>query len=494
MSPSGCVIRSMLFMSGVAMLALPVDAAEPFGLPDPSRMVQDIQVLSHLDFAGRQTGTEGGRRSAEYVADRFDRLGLTPAGPQRMGTERKAWEQTGPVTVTQIEAPATLVFSFPEAHPPGTIVSQLGSQFLPVLDSPSINLTAPLVFVGYGIADPARGWDEYEGVAVRDRVVMFLRGKPPHYPLHVQHAEKEQIARAKGAVGFVTFTGPVLSRYAARRGMGHQPLAFYTNAEDDRPLPGVWISGEIGAAIFHAQALSVTDVQISLNNDRVVHSKALNGLVHMQWTSQRQARSLVNVLGSIPGRDPVLKDDVVILGAHRDHFGNQAGLLFAGADDNASGTAVLLELARMLKNRPASKRTILFASFSGEEQNLLGSTWYVQHPTHPLAHTVAMINVDHVGLGNGELTVGVANMSKDVAARAAKQAGLSEVVKLYGFFPGGDHVPFTKAGVPTVAVVTAGTHPHFHQASDTPDTIQLDRLDTAARFVLALTQRLANAP
>jgi len=485
---------SLAFISGLVALTLPVDAADRVTLPDLPRMMRDIRILSHPDFAGRQSGSEGGRRSAEYVADRFEHLDLTPAGHRRLDTERTAWEQTSPVTVTHIEAPATLAFSFPEDPAPGVIVPQLGSQFLPVLDSPSINLSAPLVFVGYGISDPARGWDEYEGVTVRDRVVMFLRGKPPHYPLHVRHAEKERIARDNGAVGFITFTGPVLSRYAVRRGMGPQPLAFYTNAGDDRPLPGVWISGDTGAAIFHAQALSVTDVQTTLNNDRVVGSKALKSLVHMQWTSQRQVGWLVNVLGTIPGRDPVLKNDVVILGAHRDHFGNQAGLLFPGADDNASGTAVLLELAHILKNGPSPKRTILFASFSGEEQNLLGSTWYVRHPARPLANTVAMINVDHVGLGNGTLTVGVANMSKDVAALAAKQAGISEAVKLYGFFPGGDHVPFAEAGVPTVAVVTAGAHHHFHQSSDTPETIQPDRLSTAARFVLALTRRLANAP
>ena len=316
---------SLAFISGLVALTLPVDASDRVTLPDLPRMMRDIRILSHPDFAGRQSGSEGGRRSAEYVADHFEHLGLTPAGHRRMGTERTAWEQTGPVTVTQIKAPATLAFSFPDAQAPGAIVPQLGSQFLPVLDSPSINLTAPLVFVGYGIADPARGWDEYEGVAVRGRVVMFLRGKPPHYPLHVRHAEKERIAREKGAVGFITFTGPMLSRYAVRRGMGHQPLAFYTNAGDDRPLPGVWISGETGAAIFHAQALSVTDVQTTLNNDRVVQSKALKSLVHMQWTSQRQAGSLVNVLGVIPGRDPVLKNDVVILGAHRDQLRQPGG-------------------------------------------------------------------------------------------------------------------------------------------------------------------------
>lgn len=457
-------------------------------------MVEDIQALSHPDFAGRQTGTEGGHRSAEYVADRFHELGLTPAGNHPIGTHQEPWGQAGPVTVTQIEAPATLEFSFPQAHDPITLSLQVGPEFLPVLDSPSVAVTAPLVFVGYGIADPARGWDEYAGVDVRNRVVMFLRGKPPHYPLHVQHAEKARIAREKGAVGFITLTGPLLSRYAARRGMGHQPLAFYTNAEDQRPLPGGWISGESGRTILRTQGWSLTTMQQALNHERRIQSRELNLLVHMQWDSSQRAGSLINVLGMIAGSDPLVKHETVILGAHRDHFGTQAGLLFPGADDNASGTALLLELARVLKNGPSLKRTVLFSSFSGEEQNLLGSTWYVRHPARPLEHTVAMINVDHVGIGNGDLTVGVSNMSKEEANRAAEEAGLSENVNLYGFFPGGDHVPFVQVGIPTVAVVTAGKHPHFHQAADTPDTIQPDRLKTAARFVLALTRHLANAP
>ena len=363
---------------------------------------------------------------------------------------------------------------------------------MPVLDSPSINVTVPIVFVGYGISDPARGWDEYEGLDVRNRVVMFLRGKPPHYPLHIQHLEKERIAREKGAIGFITLTGPLLSRYAARRRMGHQPLAFYTNAKNERPLSGVWISGEVGSELFQAQGLSLQDIQETLNKKRIVQSRELQTLVRMQWESDQHAGSLVNVLGMIPGSDPILKHETVILGAHRDHFGKQAGLLFPGADDNASGTALLLEIARVLMKGQAPKRTILFASFSGEEQNLLGSSWYVQHSTRSLNKTVAMINVDHMGIGNGQLTVGVSKMPKDVAQLAAEKEGLSDKVTLYGFFPGGDHVPFAKAGIPTIAVVTAGKHSHFHQTSDTPDTIQPEMLNTAARFVLSLTQQLAN--
>lgn len=484
---------SIILFGALSVLPLRVTASDVPNSPNANRILEDIQALSHPNFSGRQTGTEGGHRSAEFIAKRFHDLGLTPAGQQPIGSHHEPWGQTGAVTIPHISAPATLEFSFPGPGKQKPITPNIGPQFLPVLDSPSIHVTAPIIFVGYGISDPARDWDEYDGLDIQNHIVMFLRGKPSHYPLHIQHTEKERMAREKGAIGFITLTGPVLSQYAARRGMGHQPLAFYTNAKEERPLSGVWISGEVGETLFQAEGWDLKKIQETLNHEGVMQSKELNALVHLKWESTQKAGSLINVLGVIPGNDPALKHETIILGAHRDHFGKQAGLLFPGADDNASGTALLLELARILMKSEPPKRTILFASFSGEEQNLLGSHWYVQHPTRPLNKTVAMINVDHVGIGNGQLTVGVSNMPKDVAKLAADNAGLSDKVKLYGFFPGGDHVPFAKAGIPTITVVTAGQHAHFHQASDTPDTIQPDRLQTAAKFVLALTQQLANS-
>ncbi len=483
---------SIILFGALSVFPLTVTASDVPLSPHTNRILEDIQALSHPNFSGRQTGTEGGHQSAEFVVHRFQDLGLTPAGQQPIGSHHEPWGQTGPVTIPHISAPATLEFSFPGSGTQKPITPNIGPQFLPVLDSPSIHATAPIIFVGYGISDPARDWDEYDGLDIQNHIVMFLRGKPPHYPLYIQHTEKERMAREKGAVGFITFMGPVLGRYAARRGMGFQPLAFYTNAKDERPLPGVWISGEIGEKLFQTEGWDLKNIQEALNTDQVIQSKELNALVHLKWESTQKAGSLINVLGMIPGTDPMLRHETIILGAHRDHFGHQAGLLFPGADDNASGTALLLELARILMRGEPPKRTILFASFSGEEQNLLGSHWYVQHPTRPLNKTVAMINVDHVGIGNGNLTVGVSNMPKDVAKLAAGKSGLSDKVKLYGFFPGGDHVPFAKAGVPTIAVVTASKHSHFHQTTDTPETIQPDRLQTAANFVLALTQQLAD--
>ncbi|MEC4672023.1 MAG: M28 family peptidase [Nitrospirota bacterium] len=470
------------------------DLVEALKSVDPVRLVQDVKVLSSPDFAGRQAGTEGGQRSAAFIAERFGVFGLTPAGTIALDSQNELWTQTGPIPVAQIDDAVTVEFSSglgdgqrPVLHP------AVGSDYLPVLDSPSINVVAPVVFVGYGISDPARDFDEYQGLDVRNRVVMFLRGKPRNYPRWVTHVEKERIARENGAVGFLTLTGPTLSAYAARRGMGHAPLAFYNNLQNSRPLPGCWVSTAVGEKVFASQGLSLQELQKNIDEHLTIQSRELGILARLRWESHQEVGRLINVLGVIPGSDPKLREETVVIGAHRDHFGQQAGLLFPGADDNASGTAVLLEVARILKESShPPRRTILFASFSGEEQDLQGSRLYVKSPARTLSQTVAMINVDHVGIGNGKLTVGVTKIPKEVAKEAAQMAGLSGDVELYGFFPGGDHVPFAKAGIPTVAVVTSGAHPFFHQPSDVPETIQPHVLEAAARYVLALTWILAN--
>src|SRR5207247_8775860 len=127
-----------------------------------------------------------------------------------------------------------------------------------------------------------------------------------------------------------------------------------------------------------------------------------------------------------------------------------------GSDDNAAGTAVLLEIARVLATtgiRP--KRSLLLVSFAGEEQGLLGSRFYVAHPRHPLSAVKAMINIDHAGVGNGHIVVGLSKLEKAAAQAAAGNVGAGDKLELYGLFPGGDHVPFAEAGLPTAAIVTA---------------------------------------
>jgi len=329
--------------------------------------------------------------------------------------------------------------------------------------------------------------------------VLFLRGKPDHFKGTITHADKVRIARQKGAVGYLTTTGPVLSSYELRRGVTGQPSAFYGLASAPDNLPGAWISTsraeQIIAGADHSDQGHLRSLQEQLNRTSESRSFSTEYFGNLEWESRQEQSPLINVIAVLPGSDPQLTQEVIVIGAHRDHFGRQAGLLFPGADDNASGTAVMLEVARALtKVGIHRKRTILFVSFSGEEQGLVGSRLYVERPVVPLVLTRSMINIDHAGVGNGRLTVGVTGLGKNVVLEAGQTAGLTDKLDVYGFFPGGDHVPFNEAGVPTITIVSGGVHPHFHQPTDTADTINPEILQSVAQYVLALACQLANAP
>ena len=380
-----------------------------------------------------------------------------------------------------------------------SLPDQIGPDYLPVLDSPSAGVQAPVVFVGYGISDPEGGFDEYAGLDVHNKVVLFLRGKPERYSKQVSHADKAHAAHAHGARAYLTATGPILNTYEARRGVTGKPSAFYGLTDPHRTIPGAWISTTRAMAILDGGRAAHNDglrtLQQHLNDGLTPQSIATDTLVTMRWHSAEQDGLLHNVTCILPGRDQAKAEEAIVIGAHRDHFGKQGGLLFAGADDNASGTAVLLEVARVLQTIPLKpKRSIVLISFSGEEQGLLGSKFYISQPAVPVRSTLTMINVDHAAVGNGRLTIGVTGMDKAAAQQAGQVAGLGDRLDVFGFFPGGDHVPFKEAGIPTVTVVSGGVHPHFHQPTDTAETVNPDILAAAARYVLAMLWQLAEAP
>ncbi|WP_455370431.1 M28 family peptidase [Petrachloros mirabilis] len=462
------------------------------------RMLADIKTLSSPTYQGRQTGSPQDKESAAFIAARFGELELQrpfATSPQSRDNPfpQQGWEQGTAVTTTTIGNDASLTLFLPDRQQP----LHRGTGFLPVLDSPSADIRTAITFVGYGLSDPSHNIDDYAGVDVRDKIVLFLRGKPEQYSGPVSHADKVRLAKQHGAAAYLTATGPILTPYEQRRGVTGSPGAFYSTTETVDQLPGAWVSTSAAEAILDngkEGAQTLRGLQEEINRTGSSHSIETNATAHLQWTSLVEPGTLFNVLSMIRGYSPD-HDQAVVIGAHRDHFGEQAGLLFAGADDNASGTAVLLEVARVLALAPATpKRSILFISFSGEEQGLLGSRLYVAHPIIPLTKTIGMINVDHAGVGNGRLTVGATGFEKTIAQEIGQLAGLSDKLDVYGYFPGGDHVPFKEAGVPTITVVSGGIHPHFHRPTDTVDTIDRQILRSVAQYVLALAWQLANAP
>ena len=505
------VLRSSFVCWLVSCLASPLFAGSSLEstLSDPAwlsaaleqisaeRMMADIRTLTAPAYKGRLTGSPQDEASATFIANRFADLGLhrssalSPENPTDPSLQRE-WKQTLQVPTRTISEPSLVeLLTAGERR-----ILQAGSQFLPILDSPSADIRAPVTFVGYGIVDPSFGIDDYAGVDVHNTVVLFLRGKPESYSKSVTHAEKERLAKQRGAIGYLTATGPILSAYEQRRGVTGKPTAYYSTTPNDDQLPGAWINTETAEWLLARatkESTTLSGLQETLNRLRS-RSFTTDTTVQMKWTSHVETGTLFNVISVIRGYAPN-KDEAVLIGAHRDHFGQQAGLLFAGADDNASGTAVLLEIARVLALAPAPlKRSVLFVSFSGEEQGLLGSKLYVSQPILPFENTTVMINVDHAGAGNGRLTVGVTGLEKRTAQRIGELAALADKLDVFGYFPGGDHVPFKEAGIPTVTVVSGGVHPHFHQPSDTADRVDPEILRSVARYVLAVAWHLASQP
>jgi len=492
-----------LIPAGAAAESLPARASgDANSLPaalrsvSSARMLADIHALSGEAFQGRQTGSAGDGRAAEWVAARFAalRLAVAPMVPSDTTDAQSLPRNPAP------SVPVHVIGDDPHLEAStayGMAIGRAPADYLPILDSPPVDTTAPVVFVGYGISDPARGYDDYAGLDVRNRIVLFMRGKPDHYPVPVSHAEKERTARENGAVAFLTVTGPILNPYEVRRGLTTAPSAFYGRQGGMVPLPGAWISPAFADSLLSSAVAGdqpLRRLQESVNQSRRPRSRPTGSVIRMAWDGLRTSGPLCNVIAYIPGREPALKEQPIILGAHRDHFGRQAGLLFPGADDNASGTAVMLEVARILVEsglQPA--RTITFVSFDGEEQGLLGSRFYVDGHVNGPVKPGGMINIDHAGIGNGRLTIGVTGFDKQVAQEAGEASGLAEQLDLFGFFPGGDHVPFKEAGIPTITVVSGGSHVHYHQPTDTPDTVNPRVLESAARYVLTLVWQLAGS-
>lgn len=501
-------LLAILLATSTTLLLPPIGQAETsarsiqaaIDLLSPERMLADIRTLSGTTFNGRLAGSDDDRLSAQWVAQELAaaqvHLPLLMNGSLRFPFA--SGEDGTPLGAMASLIPTSVIQPDPDLRTGSAnqmTVANLGADYLPVFDSPSASVQGRIIFVGYGIADPAQGIDDYTGVDATNQIVLFLRGKPDHYKQPVSHADKIRFAKSRGALAYLTATGPILHPYEARRGVTGRPSAFYGHLPPEQAIPGAWISTALAERLLAdpdgKNADRLRTMQDQLNKTPAVRPTATDHYAALHWNSTSQEGLLTNVVGLIPGTGP----DAILIGAHRDHFGRPAGLLFPGADDNASGTAVMMDVARALTKfglRP--RRTILFVSFSGEENNLLGSRLYVTRPVVPLTSTKAMINIDHAGIGNGRLTVGVTGLEKAVATAAGQTAELADKLDVYGFFPGGDHVPFKEAEVPTITVVSGGVHPHYHQPADTADTIDPNILMTTARYVLTLAWQLANEP
>ncbi|HWN10979.1 MAG TPA: M20/M25/M40 family metallo-hydrolase [Pyrinomonadaceae bacterium] len=514
--------------------------------PSVERLRAHIQYLASDKLAGRKTGGDGANLAAEYIAREFARLGL----------RRSIGHDTAGMSILEADSPNRYLQKFPYVAAvelgkgnsltfrPGQNTSptslRVGEDWLPLSLSLNAKIeNAQVSFVGYGITASALKYDDYEMLNMSGRIAIALSGRPDSDNPHGAFARYEDVrwkaiaARNAGANALI-----VIAREEDLK-IDRLSRLRYDNSAGDAGLPVVVISRRAAASLFGMQSptqlagLEGETNRVALARVAQPGSAAKIDSSYFSFVPDRLSLSTdivrrevaaSNVVGILDGSDPKLKSEAIIIGAHYDHLGlggdgslaPKEGEIHHGADDNASGTAGMLELARLFSSEGARpRRTIVFVAFGGEEEGLLGSNYYVNHPIVPLANTAAMFNMDMIGrLKNQNLIVGgigtatewrplveAANLSQGltvsltgvpvsvggvvrnrapiVVAANGQTIVTSDSFRQFqltlnedGFGPS-DHSSFYAKKIPVLFFWT-GTHEDYHKPSDTADKINYE--------------------
>ncbi len=462
----------------------------------PEAYKQDVAFLASDALKGRGDGSPELDQAADYIAQAFQKAGLKPAGDN--GTYFQNFEIT---TGAQLGKDNTLAIA-------GTPL-KIDSDFIPILFSNTAQFEGPLVFAGYGITAPEYKYDDYSAIDAKDKIVVVFEHEPQEddaksvflgkdFTAHASFTNKAINARLHGAKGIVFITEP--SHAVDDLGPTERQVE-----ESDMGIPAVHVKRDFVMKPFGAAGKNLAELQKAIDKDLQPQSFEPAGLRARIATDVTRNRKMVrNVLASLEGSDPALKDQWIVIGAHYDHLGlgnrnslapSLIGLVHHGADDNASGTAGVIALARRAASeKPQWKRSVLFMAFAGEEIGLLGSSYFVNHPNVPVASIDAMINMDMIGrMTKDKLYVGGVGTSpglKPALEQLDKDAGIDLNFSESGY-GSSDHTSFNAKKIP-VLFFFSGLHTDYHKPSDTADKINADGAEKVLSLVYGLTGRLAS--
>ncbi|MDH3494916.1 MAG: M20/M25/M40 family metallo-hydrolase [Acidobacteriota bacterium] len=487
-----------------------------------------VSYLASDELEGRRTGEKGATFAAGYVSNMFQRYKLKAGYADADGG--KAFLQPFSYVSGVTFGPATaLEFQNASGDSTGNLDSKM---WKPYIHSPAANIdSSGVVFAVYGISSARLGHDDYRDIDVRGKIVVVLDGVPggdhPHSPFNAYNVEaKANIAKEKGAAALIVIavTDELDKERLAR--------ANYNQTLGETAVPVAVITRSAGSKLLNLKdAAELNQIEKWLESKPEFAEVKFAGLkpqnASLKIDVKKTSTEAYNVIGIIEGRDQALKNEAIVIGAHYDHlgYGGQGSLapnskeVHNGADDNASGTSALIELARQFAKAKSNRRTMIFIAFGGEEEGLLGSKAYIENPVFPIANTIAMINMDMVGrLRDRKLTVGgigtaarwdavVRNnnrrvpdvYTKDKDKNKTSFASGSEEVELFklelnqdGFGPS-DHSSFYAARIPVLFFFT-GTHSDYHKPSDDADKINYTGLEAITGFVGDLVNILDRNP
>jgi hypothetical protein len=476
-----------------AACALPQPDPRPVPVFDPATIAADVAWLADDAREGRGFGSAGLADAADWVARRFAEVGLEPGAPG--GGFLQRFEATVAVRVTA----ASLAV--------GRTRLARGRDFEAFASSASGEAAGELVFAGHGLHDDLAGWDDYAGLDVRGKVVLILDDRPAAPSLGEQRVAQLgralRVARARDLGAAAVLIAPAAARAAGLAG----------RAGDESPYPSEASAGIVALGLSRAAAerlvaaggARLADLQAEIDRRAAPAPRARpRARVRVAATVERERAEVANVVAVLPGSDRRLRREAVLVGAHLDHLGrgeyaslapDARGEIHNGADDNASGVAGLLALARAFALGPPPRRSLVFAAFTGEEAGLAGSTWYAEHPAVPLADTVAMLNLDMIGrLRESRLVVQGLDTSPEWPARVERAArGRALALEPLGDGVGpSDHTPFALRSVPSLLFFT-GVHDDYHTPSDDAERVDAAGVARVVAFGSALVRELADA-
>lgn len=447
-------------------------------------LMRVVEFLAGPDLRGRLAGTDGYMAAARYAADRLRETGLVPTGDE-------GYFQNLTTETNEIESCALEI-----VRDDGTTLAfELGSDFLCRGLTGTGEIAAPVVFAGYGLSQPERNFDEYAGLDARGKIVLAFKEAPPFEADSAGWGQswmprpKGLVAAAHGAVGLLIVPRPDQEH-------PQRPIGSYLEGPGahDPDFPRLQIDASVAGEFLRGSGTSLAELEAQIDSTRTPASRELNVSARVRARARYAGEApSVNVIGRIEGRDPILRDEYVVLGAHLDHVGAQGGqLYFPGANDNASGAAAVLAIAASFAKGPAPRRSVIFGLWSAEESGLFGSERFVAAPPVPREKIVAYLNFDCVGHGDSiQVGGGRSYPSLWETARALDHEGLLIAETWNG--GGADAAAFEEAGIPNLYFASHESYTHLHRPSDRPETLNPALLEAVARLGARTARVLAEA-
>jgi Peptidase family M28 len=467
-------LKTFAFAASLSLVLAAAAPAQPAAGPafSADRFKAHVAFLADDRLEGRDTGSRGHEIAATYVASQFMALGLKPGG------EEGGWFQWVPFRSATLSGTPTITVT----GPGGTQTIENGKDAIVggSLSEEKQDVSGQIVFAGYGVDAPKLGMDDYKGLDVRGRIVAVLAGIPEGLPSEIaahMGDEKGAMAARRGAIGMITLYTGAYARVRPFQAMagrtGRASLAWVgRDGRAHEESPGLRFTMTVSdstAGLLFAGARRPYD-EVRAEADKGVRPKgfALKSQLRLQRTSAWTSIRSPEVIGVLPGADPALKNEYVILMGHLDHLGIRRNAkpgedaIYNGALDNAAGVATMIEAARaFVDSGERPRRSVMFIANTGEEKGLLGASYFASNPTVPAGKIAAVVDLDMplllyrftdvIAFGAGHSQVA------ETVRRAAGEMGVGlspDPMPEENIFVRSDHYEFVKEGVPAIMLAT----------------------------------------